>query len=85
MANSKRSDGSVFLIYFGPILDALRALGGSGTPDEVVEKIAQDLRLSDEAQNELTSSGASRFKTNVAFARFYLYREGLLASSKKGI
>jgi restriction system protein len=85
VAKSKRVDGSVFLTYFGPLLDALRALGGSGTPDEVVEKIAQDLGLSDEAQNQLVPSGASRLKTNVAFARFYLFREGLLASSKRGI
>lgn len=85
MANPKRADRSVFLTYFGPILDALRTLGGSGTPDEVVEKIAQDLHLSDEVQNELVPSGASRLKTNVAFARFYLYREGLLASSKRGV
>jgi restriction system protein len=85
VANPKRADRSVFLAYFGPILDALRTLGGSGTPDEVVEKIAQDLHLSDEVQNELVPSGASRLKTNVAFARFYLYREGLLASSKRGV
>ena len=49
----KKEEGARFVRYFGPLLDALRALGGSGTPDEVVERIALDLGLSDEVQNEL--------------------------------
>ena len=46
---TKKVEGAQFLRYFGPLLDALRALGGSGTPEEVVERIAIDLGLSDEA------------------------------------
>jgi restriction system protein len=68
-----------------PLLDALRKLGGSGSPDEVVEQIAADMALTDEEQNELVPSGGSRLKTNVAWARFYLVREGLLDSSKRGV
>ncbi len=82
---TKKSQGQRFLRYFGPLLDALRALGGSGTPDEVVERIALDLRLSDEVQNELLPSGESRLRTDVAWARFYLVREGLIDSSRRGI
>lgn len=85
MAKRKNSEGTKFLRYFGPLLDALRKLGGSGTPDEVVEQIASDLGLSDEEQNEEVPSGGSRLKTNVAWARFYLVREGLLDSSKRGV
>ena len=85
MPKRKNSEGTRFLRFFGPLLDALRKLGGSGTPDEVVEQIAADLGLSDEEQNELLPSGGSRFKTNVAWARFYLVREGLLDSSRRGI
>jgi restriction system protein len=81
----KRADGSRFLQYFGPLLDALRALGGSGTPDEVVEQIATDLKLSDDVQNETVPSGGSRLRTNVAWARFYLVQEGLLDSSERGV
>jgi len=66
-------------------LDALRKLGGSGRPDEVVEQISADMRLSDDEQNDVVPSGGSRLKTNVAWARFYLVREGLLDSSKRGI
>lgn len=85
MAKRKNTEGTKFLRYFGPLLDALRKLGGSGSPDEVVEQIAADLRLSDDEQNETVPSGGSRLKTNVAWARFYLVREGLLDSSKRGV
>jgi restriction system protein len=78
-------EGSVFVRFFGPLLDALRGLGGSGTPDEVVERIARDLKVSDAVQNELLPSGQPRFRNQVAWARFYLVREGLLDSSKRGV
>uniref|UniRef100_A0A7C4AR16 Restriction endonuclease n=1 Tax=Desulfomonile tiedjei TaxID=2358 RepID=A0A7C4AR16_9BACT len=85
MAKRKNDEGAQFVKYFGPLLDALRKLGGSGTPDEVVEQIAKDLGLPDDVQNELLSSGGSRFQNQVAWARFYLVREGLLDSSKRGV
>lgn len=85
MSKAKSDEGALFVRYFGPLLDALRALGGSGTPDEVVERIAQDLALSDEILNELLSSGQSRVYNHVAWARFYLAREGLIDSSKRGV
>ena len=43
------------------------------------------MNLTDEEQNEEVPSGGSRLKTNVAWARFYLVREGLLDSSKRGV
>ena len=85
MAKQKSTEGSVFVRFFGPLLDALRGLGGSGTPDEVVDRIAKDLKLPDETQNELLPSGEPRFRNQVAWARFYLVREGLLDSSKRGV
>jgi restriction system protein len=51
----------------------------------VVERIAQDLKLSDEIQNETLPSGELRFRNQIAWARFYLVREGLLDSSKRGV
>lgn len=83
---AKRStEGAQFVKYFGPLLVALRKLGGSGTPDEVVEQIANDLKIPDKVQNELLSSGGPRFHNQVAWARFYLSKEGLLDSSKRGV
>jgi restriction system protein len=79
----RKEEGAQFVKYFGPLLDALRGLGGSGTPDEVIERIAQDHRIPDEVQNELLPSGEPRFRNQVHWARFYLVREGLLDSSKR--
>ena len=85
MTKEKKSEGAQFVRWFGPLLNALRMLGGSGTPDEVVDKIAADLSLSDDLQNELLPSGELRFRNQVAWARFYLVREDLLDSSKRGV
>ena len=85
MTKHRPDEGSKFLKFFWPLLDALRELGGSGTPDEVVEQIASDLKLSDDIQNELLPSGGPRYRNQVAWARFYLVREGLLDSSKRGV
>jgi restriction system protein len=85
MAKKRTDNGAQFLHYFGPLLDALRELGGSGTPDEVVERIASDLKLPDDLQNELLPSGELRFRNQVAWARFYLAQEGLIDSSKRGV
>lgn len=81
----KEREGPYFVRYFGPLLDALRKLGGSGDPGEVVEQIATDLQVPDDVQNELLDSGTPRFRNQVAWARFYLMREGLIDSSKRGI
>ena len=85
MARRKNLEGTKFLRFFGPLLDALRKLGGSGSPDEVAEQVATDLKMSDEARNELLPSGGLRYRTNIAWARFYLVQEGLLDSSKRGV
>lgn len=85
MAKHRNLEGTKFLRYFGPLLEALRKLGGSGSPEEVAEQVAKDMGLTDEEQNDLLPSGGLRYRTNVAWARFYLVREGLLDSSKRGV
>lgn len=85
MVVAAKDEGSQFVRYFGPLLDALRALGGSASVDEAVDQIATDLALPDELLNETLPSGGSRFRNQVAWGRFYLVREGLLDSSKHGV
>jgi restriction system protein len=85
MATKQREQGAQFLNYFGPLLDALRSLGGSGTPDEVFTRIARDMHLSDELQNELLPSGQSRYHNQVGWARYHLVQEGLVSKSKHGV
>ena len=85
MVKEKKQEGAQFVRYFGPLLDALRAIGGSAKPDETTDRVAEDLNLSDDVLNEALPSGGSRFRNQVAWARFYLVREGLLDSSKHGV
>jgi restriction system protein len=82
---AKEEEGAKFVRYFGPLLNALRGLGGSAKADEAVDRVADDLKLSDDVLNETLPSGGSRFRNRVAWARFYLVREGLLDSSKHGV
>lgn len=80
-----QKSGPRFVRFFGPILEALRELGGSGSPDEVRAKVALLLAISDDELGEQLPSGSSRFNNQVAWARFYLTRAGLLDSSRRGV
>ncbi|PKV66817.1 restriction endonuclease [Pontibacter ramchanderi] len=73
-----------FVRWFGPLLDALRELGYSGRPQEVSNKIAEELKLEDSFLDETLKSGTNRFHNQVAWARQYLTWEGLLDSSVRG-
>ena len=87
MANqksAKNTEGPEFIKYFGPLLDALRNLNGSGTPKEVTDKITTNLNLPDNVTGPKVSSGPSRFENQVAWARLYLVRAGLLDPSERG-
>ena len=85
MASSKRGKGPQFVRFFGPVIEALKALGGSGRPSEVKDLIAERCNISDEEQSELLKSGISRFSNQVDWARFYLVKAGYLGSSTRGV
>lgn len=74
-----------FLKWMGPLLDALRELGGSGRPREVSSLIAENRGLKQEQLEQTTKSGQVRFHNQVAWARQYLVWEGLLDGSKHGV
>lgn len=77
--------GPKFVGYFQPILDALKALGGSARPAEVRAEIAKALQISEEAQAETLASGGSRFDNQVNWARYHLVQAGMLESSANGV
>lgn len=81
----KKSSQAEFTKWFGPLLDALRELGGSGKPKEAVEQIAKQLNIPDAQREEVMKSGILRFDNQVAWARQYLVWEGLLDDSKRGV
>lgn len=69
----------------GPILDALRELGGSGKPREVCDLIAERQGLSDKKLEETLKSGQTRYYNQVHWARQYLVWENLLDGSTRGV
>lgn len=74
-----------FLRWLGPVLDALRALGGKASPRECSDWIAEQLKLSPEVLEAKMKSGSERFHNQVQWARQYLAWEGLLDSSQRGV
>lgn len=57
MAKERSEPGPNFVRYFGPLLDALREIGGSAKPDEAVDRVAQDMRIPDRILDETLPSG----------------------------
>ncbi|MGJ4852016.1 AAA family ATPase [Bacillota bacterium Meth-B3] len=75
-----------FARWFAPLLAALRALGGSATPQQVCDRIEQDLHLSPEITEVVhEKTGTSVFRNDVAWARNYLAYEGLIDKAERGI
>jgi restriction system protein len=81
-----KKPASQFARYIGPVLQAIRELGGSGRPDEVRTVIARTLRISEAEQSEPLPSGVqTRFENQVHWARFYLAKTGFIDSSQRGV
>lgn len=81
----RKNKKAEFVLWMGPLLDALRELGDSGSPREVSDLIAKNLAIPDEKKEELMESGTPRFHNQVCWARQFLVWEGLLSSEKRGI
>jgi len=85
MAKAKTRKGPHFIKYMGPTVEALKELGGSGRPAEVIDWIAIALDVTDEHQLEVQKSGQTRFENQVHWARFYLSKAGYIDSSQRGV
>jgi restriction system protein len=84
---SKKKNGQAeFVKWFGPVLDALRALGGSAKPREIAEWIGTAHKIPDEIINaRYEKSGHLKFPNQIAWARQYLVWDELVDSSKHGV
>ncbi|MBN8711710.1 MAG: restriction endonuclease [Verrucomicrobia bacterium 61-8] len=70
---------------FNPLLQALRELGGSASIPEQEEAVARLLSLSEDDVNEIHRGNRTKFGYNLAWARTYLKRYGLLENSDRGV
>ncbi len=70
---------------FNPVLEALHSLGGSGTVDEIDEKVLEILNLSDKDANEIHKGNTTELSYRTAWARNYLKRFSIVENSDRGV
>ncbi len=81
-----KTSNASFLKWFVPVINALRELGGSATPEQVRNRIASDLNLSGEVINEIRGkTEMKKFDNDVAWARNYLAYEGYIDKTVRGV
>lgn len=82
----RKSSKAAFLRWFAPLIQALRDMGGSGTPAEARAKIIENEQLSEDEINETRGkNNVNKFENEVAFARNYLVNAGYIDKSVYGI
>jgi len=74
-----------FATWINPLLTALRELGGTARPREVVDRLIKDQRVPDSVLDRENQGGVSRFTNQVHWARFYLADAGFIDRSKFGV
>lgn len=71
-----------------PLLESLRQLGGSGSVDEIYEKVVQIETIPDEVLNQLHNpekSSQTEVEYRLAWARTYLKKYGYIENSSRGV
>ncbi len=73
--------------YRRPILKAVSELGGSASVDKVLKVVEQKMKpiLKDVDYQRLASGGSVRWENTAQWARYFLVREGLLASPSESL
>lgn len=77
--------GPQFLQYIIPIHEILISNGGASNSSEVIDQVIEDLNISEEELAETTSNGQSRIRNQIQWARFYLFKAGLIDNSQRGL
>jgi len=70
---------------FNPLLLAVRELGGSASIEELEEKTASIMQLSDKDLSQIHKGNRTKFSYNLAWARTYLKKFGVLDNSERGV
>lgn len=77
--------GPEFLKYINPVLSTLQANGGAGNSTNVIEQIIENLGITEAELEETTSNGQSRIRNQIQWARFYLFKAGIIDNAQRGI
>lgn len=71
-----------------PVLQALRELGGSGSTDEIYQRVAKNLKLAESVLGVLhdpETSNMTEVQYRLAWSRTYLKKFGLLETPQRGL
>ena len=87
MARKKKILGPTYTDLIIPTYQALIELGGSGTNNEICEKVIKNLNLSDEIVDEthLGSANQTELEYQLAWARTYLKNYGVIENSARSV
>lgn len=77
--------GPQFLSYVIPLVEVLRESGGSGSAGDMIDKVIERMAIPDEIVEETISSGASRVRNQIQWARMYLVKADLMNADQRGI
>lgn len=70
---------------FNPLLAALHNLGSSASIAELEQSVAKDLKLTEADLEQPHDGNRTKFSYNLAWARTYLKRFGLIENSARGV
>lgn len=86
VSSPDKISNAAFLKWFSPVINALKDLGGSATPQDVRKKIIENEKLSEEDVSETRGkTKVNKFENEVAWARNYLVKGGYIDNSIKGV
>ena len=71
-----------------PLLQAMRELGGSGSTDEIYQRVAENLKLPEDVLSVLhdpETSNQTEVKYRLAWSRTYLKKFGFLETPQRGL
>lgn len=72
--------------FFKPVMKAIQDLGGSGTNDEINDKVIELLNISDELLTIMhKNTNQTEFEYEMAWVRTMLKSQGLLENSQRGV
>jgi len=82
------SDVPAYHVFWTPLLQAMKQLGGSGTVEEINNKVVERMKIPAAALEKLHDPGNSNMtevEYRLAWARTYLKNYGMLENSSRGV
>ncbi len=77
--------GPKFTTHFIPLLESLRAMGGSASAYEATDAVIERQKIPEKELEKTNKNGGSNVRNAIAWARLYLVHSGHIDSSARGV